>query len=138
MIQLRFCTLEFTDWGAQTTFDDTSSVDAVPHDTHHYAIISHRLGYGDDVLAYCQEHEFAHAFVAERLLDDRSIVLWGLAHGKPVPRGEGLFEEMAAQTFQRWLRANERPIISGADWDELKHDALELLSAATSAMRDAA
>jgi hypothetical protein len=35
---------------------------------------------------------------------------------------------VAAQTFQRWLRANERPICSGLDWDGLKRDALDLLN----------
>jgi hypothetical protein len=39
------------------------------------------------------------------------------------------YEEIAAQTFQRWLRANERPIVSGVDWDRLKAEALELLDA---------
>jgi hypothetical protein len=35
---------------------------------------------------------------------------------------------MAAQTFQRWLRANERPILGGVDWDDLKRDALCMMA----------
>lgn len=42
---------------------------------------------------------------------------------------ESVEEEIAAQVLQRWLRANERPIVSGVDWDAMKRDALELLGA---------
>jgi hypothetical protein len=130
MIKLQFCSLEWTEWGVTTRFHDGSEVGAWPHDTHHYRVISHRLGYGDDVMAYCREHEFAHAFVAERLRDEPSYVLECLAKGRPIDMSFAIFEEMAAQTFQRWLRANERPILAGVDWDGLKRDALGLLRGA--------
>lgn len=129
LIKLRFCDLEFTEWGCVTRFPNGASVDAVPHDTPHYHVVSHRLGYGDDLLAYCREHEFAHAFVAERIMSAPSYVLWQLAEERRIDMGKALYEEIAAQTFQRWLRAGERPILSGADWDALKRDALELLGA---------
>lgn len=128
MIILCHCTVEFPDWGAVTRFPDGTSVDATPHDTHHYHVIAHRLGYGGDTLAYCQEHEFAHAYMCQELLGSRSMVLWSLAHGHTPPKGEGLLEEMAAQQFQRWLRANERPILSGCDWDRLRDRARHLLA----------
>jgi hypothetical protein len=128
VIRLEFCTVEFHPWGARTTFPGGETVDATPHDTHHYHVISHRCGYGDDVMAYCREHEFAHAFVAERLRGAKSVVLWGLAIGQMPDRGAVTYEEVVAQAFQRWLRAHERPIISGVDWDALKADALELLA----------
>lgn len=132
MIVLRFCVIDFTAWGASTHFTDGATVNAVPHDTPHYHVIAHRLGYGDDLLRYCQEHEFCHSFIAERLKAAPSFVLHRLARGDrfdrdPRDRGEVLYEELAAQQLQRWLRANERPIVSGCDWDQLKHDALRLL-----------
>jgi hypothetical protein len=85
------------------------------------------LGYGDDILRYCQEHEFAHSFVAERLLDRPSMVLSALARGAVVSGRVATFEELTAQAFQRWIKAHERPIISGVKWDALKTDALTLL-----------
>jgi hypothetical protein len=128
VIQLRFCEIEFTDWGCETRFSDGGGIRAEPHPgLPHYHVISHRCGYGDDILRYCQEHEFCHAFVAEQLCGTVSHVLHTLAHGKKQNRGMVILEEMAAQQFQRWLRANERPIVSGANWDDLKRDALELL-----------
>jgi hypothetical protein len=129
VISLKFCTLEFTDDGAVTRFPDGTEIVAHPHPgNHHYNVISHRLGYGDDILRFCQEHEFAHSFVAERLLDRPSVVLSALAHGTVLSGRNAAFEELTAQAFQRWLRANERPIISGVKWDEMKADALELLA----------
>lgn len=127
-IRLKFCEIEFNDWGCETRFPDGAVVSAWPHpEQPHYHVIAHRLGYGDDLMAYCREHEVAHAMIAERLHDAPSVVLWGLSHGEKIPKGPGLYEEIAAQTLQRWLRANERPILSGCDWDKLKADALGLL-----------
>jgi hypothetical protein len=128
MIQLRFCQVAYTDYGCRTTFLDGAFVDAIPHLTAHYHVISHRCGYGDDVLRYCREHEVCHSFLAERMDDATSDVLWDLAHDLPTPPQYAVTEEIAVQTFQRWLRANERPIVGGADWDGLKRDALGLLN----------
>lgn len=129
MIALRYCTLEFPDWGAVTCFPDGTYVNATPHDTHHYHVVAHRLGYGDDILAYCQQHEFAHSFVAQELKNGPSVVLWELAHGRQADRGAVIYEEATAQTFQRWLQAGEMPIISGADWERMRVDARRLLAA---------
>lgn len=41
---------------------------------------------------------------------------------------EATYEEIMAQTMQRWLRAGERPITSGVDWDHLKKLALTYIS----------
>jgi hypothetical protein len=127
-IDLKFCSIEWTDWGCLTRFPDGAGVGAHPHEIPHYYVISHRCGYGDDTMAYCREHEFAHAFVAERLRGGPSYVLLAMAHREAVDKGAAVYEEIAAQTFQRWLRANERPILWGADWDGLKRDALSLLA----------
>ena len=127
MITLAHCTITPTSWGCVTTLRDGTSFGAHPHDTHHYAVIAHRCGYGDDLMAFCVEHEFAHAFMAERLYGAPSPVMWGLAHDCPLDGPASVAEEVAAQVFQRWLRANERPIVGGVDWDGLKRDALGLL-----------
>jgi hypothetical protein len=131
MIRLTHCSIEWTDHGCVTRFPDGAEVGAYPHpEQPHYHVIAHRCGYGDDLLAYCREHEFCHALVAERFYDDVSFVLFPLAHKLKPPGGFALLEEIAAQTLQRWLRANERPILAGCDWDALKRDALELLAGA--------
>lgn len=126
MIRLRFAWIAWTDTGAISWFGGASYA-TLPHDTHHYHVIAHRCGYGDDVLAYAREHDFCHHFVAERLRGLPSAVLRPLAHGREPDPAEALFEEMAVQTFQRWMRANERPILAGVDWDALKADALTLI-----------
>jgi hypothetical protein len=131
LIRLRFCEVEWTEWGCQTRFTDGAFVNAVPHySDHHYYVIAHRLGYGDDVMRYCREHEFAHSFIAERLKGRTSHVLWTLSHKEVQDRGEVVYEEMAAQQLQRWIRAYERPIVSGANWDVLRSEAMALLDAA--------
>jgi hypothetical protein len=127
MIVLKFGCIEFTSSGCTTIFADNRKWSAQPHHTPHYHVIAHRCGYGDDLLRYAQEHDFCHLFVAERLRERPSVVLHALAHGREPDPGEGLYEEMAAQTFQRWLRANERPILGGFDWDALKSEALSHL-----------
>jgi hypothetical protein len=126
-ISLCFATVEYTAEGCVTRFDDGASFGALPHDTHHYAVIAHRTGYGDDLLAYCREHEVCHLIAEEALRGRPSAILWGLAHGQPVAPLEAVYEELAAQALQRWLRANERPIIGGVDWDEIKRYALAKL-----------
>lgn len=129
-IILRHSILDFTDEGCITYFQDGTSIGAAPHDTHHYHVVSHRLGYGDDVLAYCREHELAHLFTEERLHDRPSRVLWELAHGRLLNGADACVEEIAAQVFQRWVRAHERPIVAGLPWDALKIDFLALLTPA--------
>jgi hypothetical protein len=128
-IELKFCSIEWTDWGCLTRFPDGAEIGAFPHEIPHYYVISHRCGYGDDIMAYCREHDFSHSFVAERIRGGPSYVLLAMAHQEKVDMGAAVYEEIAAQTFQRFLRTNERPILSGVNWDKLKADALELLNA---------
>lgn len=127
MIEMRLSTVEITDWGAVTHFHDGSSYGAHPHDTHHYHVAAHRAGYGDDIMAYCREHEVCHLLIEEWLHDRPSRVIWGLAHNKPLSAHEAAYEELGAQTLQKWLRANERPLIGGIPWDSIKREALRLL-----------
>lgn len=127
MIRLRYASIGWTTFGCVTVFEDGTEAPAVPHDSHHYHVVAHRLGYGDDILAYTREHDFTHSFIEERLHNRPSQVLWHVAHGSPLSGSESIYEELAAQSFQAWLRANQRPIASGIDWDALKRDALAML-----------
>jgi hypothetical protein len=100
VLKLAHCTVEFPPYGVRVTFKDGTHVDGVPHhDSSHYAVISHRCGYADDLLSYAREPDPIKA-----------------AH-----------EECLVQTCQRHWRAGELPIIGGVDWTELKAKALELL-----------
>ncbi len=130
MIQLLYCTVKWTDSGCTTRFSDGAEIPSWPHKTPHYYVISHRTGYSDDILSYCREHDACHSLIEEWLHDKPSDILWAAAHGFPLNGTDSAYEEMATQTFQRWLRANERPILAGVDWDVLKRDALVLLDKA--------
>lgn len=129
-IPLKYCSVYFEPWGCRVQFPGGEEATAIPHNTPHYRVIAHRLGYGDDTLAYCHEHELCHELVAEFLHDRPSSVLWNVAIGRPLTGPESAYEEIAAQTFQRFLRANERPIVGGVRWDEMKARALDLLKGA--------
>ena len=144
MIRIGTATITYYPEGAFTTYEDGTSYAAQPHNTPHYDEIARRCGYGlpdgphphsrrdrDEAsrLAYCRKHEVCHHIVSEWIGGHTSRVLWPLAHGRePVPY-EAIAEEALAITFQRWLRANERPMIGDVDWDELKARALTLLDA---------
>jgi len=130
VIELRYATVSYTENGCVSWFKDGKFWGAHPHDTHHYAVIAHRCGYGDDLLAYCREHEVCHHLITEWLYDGPSPVIWGLAHGEEMPAYHAALEEMGAQTLQRFIRANERPIIGGVNWDGLKTYALSKLEEA--------
>jgi hypothetical protein len=129
VIQLRHCRVERTEWGCWTHFPDGTSFGAHPHpEVTHYHVVAHRCGYGDDLLAYCVEHEVARSFTAQKLRDKVSSVLWALAHDEPVDRAAAIEEETMVLMVQRWARANERPLLDGADWDAWRAEFLELVA----------
>jgi hypothetical protein len=131
VIRLQRCTIERTDFGCVTRFDDGTFVNSIPHPQDpHYHVVAHRTGYEDDLHAYTLEHEFVHCFLSERLHGRPSPVLWALAHGSELTGAAAAFEELSVQAFQRYLRANEQPIVGRVDWGRLKRDALSLLLAA--------
>lgn len=134
-IVLFYCIVEYTDWGCFTRFPDNVSIAAAPHYTPHYHVIAHRLGYGDDVLAYCREHEVCHSLVSEWFEDAPSAVLWDLAHERKTDPIVALREEVMVQLVQRWVRAAERPILADVDWDGLRAWALEVLGAGVTPCR---
>ena len=121
--------VEYVDWGCMSYFSDGSEFGAHAHDTHHYHVIAHRSGYGDDIWRYANEHEVIHHLVGEIFYDGVSPIIWALAHGSDVTPEEAAKEEAMVMLIQRWVRANERPIIGGIDWDSIKARAIELLGA---------
>ena len=128
IIALDHSVIEWTDYGAMTVYKDGKRVPAAAHfDDPHYRVLAHRLGYGDDVMAYCREHDFCHEFLNEKLRGTPSPVMRGVAEGQEVDPIDAAMEEAFVMAFQRFLRANERPIIGGIDWDKLKADAIRLL-----------
>lgn len=134
MIQLAHCTVSWTENGCLTRFEDGTETEACPHDLPHYRIVAARLGYGDDILAYCREHELSHNLTCQWLFDTPSQVLWWVAHGKMLSGPGSAYEECMAQTFQRHWRANERPILSGLPkLDAWKAEALAMIEAENAA-----
>ena len=125
MIELRFATLEFVDWGAVTRFHDGTQYGAEPHDEPHYYAVAHRLGYEGDTFAYCREHELAHHLVAEEF-GSHSPVLWALAHGEKPCRMIAAAEESLAMALQRYARTKEHPLVDGIDWPKLRARFLDL------------
>jgi len=120
MIMLHHASVRYTEDGCVSHFRDGTFWGAQPHpENPHYHVISHRLGYGDDLLTYAREHEVCHHLVEEFLYDRPSRVIWSLAHGDELSPSGAAYEEMAAMALQRFLRAGERPIVAGVDWDEL-------------------
>jgi hypothetical protein len=127
IVALRYCEVGWTREGAVTVFHDGSEAETYPHQVPHYSVIAHRLGYGDELLRYCQEHDFFHSFCEEYFRDRPSPVLWGIAHGSSIAISVAAYEELVVQACQRWVRANERPIVGGVDWGGFKSHALALL-----------
>jgi len=129
MIHTRYAFVAFTDYGCETLFTDGATCPAqAHHDDFHYRVVSHRLGYEDDTLTYCRHHELAHLICEEMIHNRPSRVLWGLAHGQPLEPHDAAYEECMAQALQRYVRANEQPIIGGVDWGSMKARFLEVLS----------
>jgi hypothetical protein len=138
-IRIGTATLTYAPGGCVTAYDDGTSYGAHPHDTPDYDEITRRCGYWEAWpglgpllraqarLRYCREHEASHHIVSEWIMGRSSQVLWPLAHGYDPDPADAVQEEALTMTFQRWLRANERPIIGGVDWNGLKARALALL-----------
>lgn len=125
--KLKYANIWCDGWITWLRFGDGGVCEAHPHQEPHYFVIAHRLGYGDDIISYCYEHEFCHEFFNEFLYDRKSPLLVSLAQGSPLAGPVAVQEELSVMAVQRWLRANERPIVAGIDWDMFKTEALRLL-----------
>lgn len=130
-IQIGNATIEYTPEGCITLYPNGTSYGAHPHhEDHLYTLIAARCGYSPDHdgrLQYAREHEVCHHIVGCWIKGGGSDVIGPLAHGKEPCPIDALLEESLVMTLQRWLRANERPIVAGADWDDIKRRALGLL-----------
>lgn len=122
MLQLKYCSIEWTDYGARVVFPGGKECSAWAHlHDPNYHVIAHRCGYAYDLMRYCREHELAHAIVGQQFYDGHSIVLWSQANGRAVPhKGAAMVEEICAQSLQRWVRTNEYPILAELDWEALR------------------
>lgn len=100
---LLFCRVAGRDGWTETTFLDGSIYGAHAHETKEYRALASNLGYGDDIHAYCFDHEFAHSFLAQELRGSPSPVLWALAHGRKHPELT-VYEEALVIMFQGFLR----------------------------------
>lgn len=87
----------------QTTFADGAVVPAVPHDTDEYRERAQYLGYGEDTMRMCFDHELLHTLIAEARGLDYSPVLRYVADGHGMTEAEIGEEEARVLTFQRFL-----------------------------------
>jgi len=140
---LAHATVTLTPDGCVSTFTDGTMWGAQPHDTPDYDAIAQRCGYyprpypttvscarADARMQYCREHDLLHHVVGEVFFFGPSPVLWKLAHNQAVDPMYAALEEAMVMTLQRWVRAGERPIIGGVDWEALRARCLGLLDAA--------
>lgn len=126
MILIGEAKVVFTETGCYTSYEDGTSYASHTHGTHHYHVISHRLGYEDDILRYCREHELLHHVAGYWIKSRHSEVIWPLAHGEKPDLIVSMNEELLVQTLQRWIRCNERPFIADVDWGIIKRNYLDL------------
>lgn len=104
-IRLPHAVTELHPHGAMTHFPvDGTYVEANPWwDDEGYRKQAHDLGYGDDLLRMCQDHEVLHSVAAELLHQAPSEVLWRWAHEDHSKKGL-TSEEQLVLRLQRELR----------------------------------
>jgi hypothetical protein len=115
--RLEYCTVSFYENWVWTQFSDGQGYGSLPHRTDSYLRLASKLGYGQDIMGYCREHDFLHNFVEQEVNRRPSPILWALAHGQPAPR-TCAYEEALVQTFQGFLRAGWDMTATqpGVDW----------------------
>ena len=130
MIELRYCTVEWTPSGCFSRFHDGRAFAAHPHpEMPHYHAIAYRLGYEGDTLRFCREHEISHHVVAEQF-DQPSLVLWALAHGTEPSAFGAAGEEALAMSLQAYARTNQPPFVDRIDWSRARARFLSVLEKA--------
>ncbi len=96
-----------TPYGCATTLPDGREVPAAPEPTEDYAARARELGYGDDTMAMCREHEWLHVHLARLLLKGASPALLAAA-GDDVDAALVGYEEAAVLAVQRfWCAASQ-------------------------------
>jgi hypothetical protein len=104
-IRLPHAVVDLHPHGAVTHFPvDGSYVEATPWwDDEGYHKQAVDLGYGNDLLAMCQDHELLHSAAAEMLYQKPSEALWRWAHGDRSKKGLGAEEDLVLR-LQRELK----------------------------------
>lgn len=103
MIALRHCRLRERKFGIETEFPDGSTSANWPPDDDAFMGVVRDCGFAD-ALAYIRDHDLAHAFLAEKMFDAPSPVLWSAAHGGCLGKTESLFEERFVYHWQRYAK----------------------------------
>jgi hypothetical protein len=100
----------------------------VPGDDPTYRALAERLGYGNDVVRYCLEHDFLHSFLEGEVMGRPSPILWSLAHGWRHPDTTE-YEEALVQLFQGSLRGGWEMTATSPDrdWCAIRQKAWALL-----------
>lgn len=97
---LKYCNIHFFDDGVATHFGQAVTINWPWLDDANWLGIMRSAGY-EDPLQYCQEHDFFHAFLAERWFDKPSYVLWQAARELPIDPNASAWEERLIFDFQR-------------------------------------
>ena len=99
--------VRITATGSETTLPDGRVLPAQPQDTPAYRAQAQAIGYGDDMLAMCREHDYLHALLCQALGLPVSPALLGAINGAPTNDLTGAEEDLvlAAQRFLNlWRR----------------------------------
>jgi hypothetical protein len=89
--------------GSRITLPNGGVVDGAPHDTDEYRATAQRLGYGDDTLALCHDHDPLHAVVCAWLGLPDSFAL-RCAAGLEKESELSATEECAVLALQKFMR----------------------------------
>lgn len=101
--------------------DGTPTSEVEPPDTEWHQDIMAQVGCEGEPIRYMFEHEFIHSFLAEKMWDKRSYVVWMAANGKPMSEAAGYFEERWCWHFHRYLNQIAPPL--EPEWEEWRREA---------------
>jgi hypothetical protein len=124
LFKLKYCEVHFCKDGVATHFGQAVTTNWPWFDDANWLEIMRSAGY-EDTLQYCQEHDFFHAFLAERWFDKPSYVLRQAAHQLPIDPSASAWEERLIFDFQRAFTGYD--IDFPQSWDEAYSDARNIL-----------
>lgn len=96
--------VEVVETGSRIILPDGTIVFGEPHNSESYRETARRLGYGEDVLLLCQEHDQAHAWLADAIGLKESPAL-RVSVGGPGDPALVAADEDATLSLQRFCRA---------------------------------
>src|SRR4051812_9790434 len=109
MVELKYCNLYETQYGARTIFSDAFETSNWPPDDANFHHIVSDCGFTNSH-SYIVDHDLAHCFLAEKMWDAPSPVLWSAAHGLHLERTASLFEERWVYHWQRFSQGLINPL----------------------------